>query len=184
MGHLQRTSECRAGSVRRHRSGWHQLDLKGAPPAIRQFRWHQFPALGSPGSDKASLQKIRRKSSNPVHTKPQTGSPRFPDPPAGWLVWLSAGRRQGTDHRVPLDCLFDPHRRTDTGGEGRLVIGDEEHFKISRYSLTVSTSISSSSTSRMSFFKVLLVAVVLSFLARERRSSRILLVFRLIPSIR
>lgn len=45
---------------------------------------------------------------------------------------------------------------------------------ISRYSFTVSTSISSLSTSLMSFFSVLFVAVVLSFLASERSNNRML----------
>ena len=56
--------------------------------------------------------------------------------------------------------------------------------KMSRYSLTVSTSISSSSTSLISFLSLLFVAVVLSLRAKERRSNRILMVFRLMLSMR
>ena len=56
--------------------------------------------------------------------------------------------------------------------------------KISRYSFTVSTSMSSSSISLMSFLSVLFETTVLSFLASDLRSNHIFPRFLCLPSIR
>ena len=54
----------------------------------------------------------------------------------------------------------------------------------SKYSEMVSRSMSSTSSSRMSFFNVLFDATVASLRARERRSSSNLCLFRFLPSMR
>ena len=85
---------------------------------------------------------------------------------------------------MPFFCLLDTNRGADSYGKRRLVFQKEQplkHIQIRRNRVPIQFT---SSAARISFTSVLLVTVVLSFRASERRRSLIFSGLRFIPSIR